>query len=146
MEPFYASGCFMRELTSFHMNSGVNPTDPTYKDMFKTVTRKIYQTKPGDSRRLIETQSVLFGWKGVEGMITGTGAWQVGWDENNQFVAGGEASFAEYNAPQITGYDSYVNWTKVNAADVVVTNGTLQNAADVTITYQRSTSFNNDYW
>lgn len=43
MEPFYASGSFVRGLASFHMNSGVNPTDPTYKDMFKTVTWKIYQ-------------------------------------------------------------------------------------------------------
>ena len=29
---------------------GVNPTDPKYKNMFTTVSRDIYQTKPGETK------------------------------------------------------------------------------------------------
>ncbi|MDK7345494.1 mucin-binding protein, partial [Lactobacillus crispatus] len=71
---------------------GVNPTDPKYKykDMFTSVSRKIYQTKPGKAEQLIATQTVNFGRNGVEdlvtGEVTGTGAWEVGKIENNKFV------------------------------------------------------------
>ncbi len=95
---------------------GVDPTDPKYKNMFETVTRKIYQTKPGENQTLFDTQSVDFGRKGVEDLVTrdvtGTGDWQVGKISDHKFTLGGSAEFAEENAPQIDGYDSYVDGTK----------------------------------
>ena len=71
---------------------GVNPTEPKYKDMFTSVSRDIYQTKPGEEEQLISTQTVNFGRNGVEdlvtGKVTGTGAWEVGKIENDKFVLG----------------------------------------------------------
>ncbi|KOH02077.1 hypothetical protein LJ16_05470, partial [Lactobacillus johnsonii 16] len=94
----------------------VNPTDPKYKNMFTTVSRDIYQTKPGEIETKIDTQYVDFGRNGVEdlvtGVVTGTGDWKVGKIENNKFVEGGKAEFASENAPQIKGYDSYVDGIK----------------------------------
>ena len=94
----------------------VNPADPKYKDMFTTVSRDIYQTKPGEAETKIETQYVDFGRNGVEdlvtGVVTGTGDWKVGKIENNKFFEGGKAEFASENAPQIKGYDSYIDGVK----------------------------------
>ncbi|WP_142777772.1 hypothetical protein, partial [Lactobacillus gasseri] len=95
---------------------GVNPTDHKYKDMFTSVNRDIYQTKPGKAEQLIATQAVNFGRNGVEdlvtGEVTGTGAWEVGKIENNKFVLGGEAEYPAAAVEQISSYDSYVNGTK----------------------------------
>lgn len=123
---------------------GVDPTDPKYKDMFKTVTRDIYQTKPGEKQTLIDTQSVDFGRNGVEdlvtGEVTGTGSWKVGKISDNKFTLGGSAEFAEENAPQISGYDSYVDGTKstkVSSASALE-NGQPVNGQPVYITYLKA--------
>ncbi|WP_297950942.1 Rib/alpha-like domain-containing protein [uncultured Lactobacillus sp.] len=123
---------------------GVDPTDPKYKDMFKTVTRDIYQTKPGEKQTLIDTQSVDFGRNGVEdlvtGEVTGTGSWKVGKISDNKFTLGGSAEFAEENAPQISGYDSYVDGTKstkVSSASALE-NGQPENGQPVYITYLKA--------
>ncbi len=119
----------------------VNPTDPKYKDMFTTVSRDIYQTKPGETETKIDTQHVDFGRNGVEdlvtGVVTGTGDWKVGKIENNTFVEGGKAEFASENALQIKGYDSYVDGiksTEVPAASALKDGQPVDGAA-VNVTY-----------
>lgn len=123
----------------------VNPTDPKYKDMFTSVSRDIYQTKPGETRTKIDTQYVDFGRNGVEdlvtGVVTGTGDWKVGKIENNKFVEGGKAEFASASVEQIKGYDSYVDGTKateVSAAAVTEKDGVPQNGAAVNVTYTQA--------
>ncbi|MBU5318681.1 YPDG domain-containing protein [Lactobacillus johnsonii] len=117
---------------------GVNPADPKYKDMFTTVSRDIYQTKPGETETKIDTQYVDFGRNGVEdlvtGVVTGTGDWKV--------VEDGKAEFASENAPQIKGYDSYVDGvksTEVPAASALK-DGQPVDGADVHITYVKQDS------
>jgi non-homologous end joining protein Ku len=39
--------------------------------MFTSVSRDIYQTKPGRAEQLIATQTVNFGRNGVEDLVTG---------------------------------------------------------------------------
>ena len=123
---------------------GVNPTDPKYKDMFTSVSRDIYQTKPGEEEQLISTQTVNFGRNGVEdlvtGKVTGTGAWEVGKIENNKFVLGGEAEYPTAAVEQISGYDSYVNGTKATEVQSAsaIKDGTPVNGEAVHITYQQS--------
>ena len=123
---------------------GVDPTDPKYKDMFTSVSRKIYQTKPGKAEQLIATQTVNFGRNGVEdlvtGEVTGTGAWEVGKIENNKFVLGGEAEYPTAAVEQISGYDSYVNGTKATEIQSAsaVENGKPVDGEAVHITYQQS--------
>ena len=127
-------------------NPGVNPTDPKYKykDMFTSVSRKIYQTKPGKAEQLIATQTVNFGRNGVEdlvtGEVTGTGAWEVGKIENNKFVLGGEAEYPTAAVEQISGYDSYVNGTKATEIQSAsaIENGKPVDGEAVHITYQQS--------
>ena len=127
-------------------NPGVNPTDPKYKykDMFTSVSRKIYQTKPGKAEQLIATQTVNFGRNGVEdlvtGEVTGTGAWEVGKIENNKFVLGGEAEYPTAAVEQISGYDSYVNGTKATEIQSAsaIENGKPVDGEAVHITYQKS--------
>lgn len=125
---------------------GVTPTESKYKDMFTSVSRDIYQTKPGEEEQLISTQTVNFGRNGVEdlvtGEVTGTGAWEVGKIENNKFVLGGEAEYPTAAVEQISGYDSYVNGTKateVQAASAIK-DGTPENGEAVHITYQKSST------
>lgn len=125
---------------------GVTPTESKYKDMFTSVSRDIYQTKPGEEEQLISTQTVNFGRNGVEdlvtGEVTGTGAWEVGKIENNKFVLGGEAEYPTAAVEQISGYDSYVNGTKateVQAASAIK-DGTPVNGEAVHITYQKSST------
>ena len=123
---------------------GVDPTDPKYKDMFTSVSRKIYQTKPGKAEQLIATQTVNFGRNGVEdlvtGEVTGTGAWEVGKIENNKFVLGGEAEYPTAAVEQISGYDSYVNGTKATEIQSAsaIENGKPVDGEAVHITYQQS--------
>ena len=125
---------------------GVNPTDPKYKDMFTTVSRDIYQTKPGQAETKIDTQYVDFGRNGVEdlvtGVVTGTGDWKVGKIENNKFVEGGKAEFASENAPQIKGYDSYVDGVKSTEVPVAsaLKDGQPVDGAAVHITYVKEDS------
>ena len=125
---------------------GVDPKDPKYKDMFTTVSRDIYQTKPGEAETKIDTQYVDFGRNGIEdlvtGEVTGTGDWQVGKIENNKFVEGGKAEFASENAPQIKGYDSYVNGAKATEVPAVsaLKDGQPANGAAVHITYVKQGS------
>ena len=127
-------------------NPGVNPTDPKYKykDMFTSVSRKIYQTKPGKAEQLIATQTVNFGRNGVEdlvtGKVTGTGAWEVGKIENNKFVLGGEAEYPTAAVEQISSYDSYVNGTKATEIQSAsaIENGKPVDGEAVHITYQQS--------
>ena len=124
----------------------VNPTDPKYKDMFTTVSRDIYQTKPGKAETKIDTQYVDFGRNGVEdlvtGIVTGTGDWKVGKIENNKFVEGGKAEFASEDAPQIKGYDSYVDGIKSTEVPVAsaLKDGQPVNGAAVHITYEKENS------
>ncbi|MDE3398726.1 Rib/alpha-like domain-containing protein [Lactobacillus paragasseri] len=123
---------------------GVDPTDPKYKDMFTSVSRKIYQTKPGKAEQLIATQTVNFGRNGVEdlvtGKVTGTGAWEVGKIENNKFVLGGEAEYPTAAVEQISSYDSYVNGTKATEIQSAsaIENGKPVDGEAVHITYQKS--------
>ena len=125
---------------------GVNPTEPKYKDMFTSVSRDIYQTKPGEEEQLISTQTVNFGRNGVEdlvtGEVTGTGAWEVGKIENNKFVLGGEAEYPTAAVEQISGYDSYVNGTKATEVQSAsaIKDGTPVNGEAVHITYQKSST------
>ena len=125
---------------------GVNPTEPKYKDMFTSVSRDIYQTKPGEEEQLISTQTVNFGRNGVEdlvtGEVTGTGAWEVGKIENNKFILGGEAEYPTAAVEQISGYDSYVNGTKATEVQSAsaIKDGTPVNGEAVHITYQKSST------
>ncbi|WP_261376916.1 Rib/alpha-like domain-containing protein [Lactobacillus gasseri] len=125
---------------------GVNPTDPKYKDMFTSVSRDIYQTKPGEEEQLISTQTVNFGRNGVEdlvtGKVTGTGAWEVGKIENNKFVLGGEAEYPTAAVEQISSYDSYVNGTKATEIQSAsaIKDGTPVDGEAVHITYQKSST------
>ena len=124
----------------------VNPTDPKYKDMFTTVSRDIYQTKPGQAETKIDTQYVEFGRNGVEdlvtGVVTGTGDWKVGKIENNKFVEGGKAEFASENVPQIKGYDSYVDGVKSTEVPVAsaLKDGQPVDGEAVHITYVKQDS------
>ncbi|MFY0446225.1 Rib/alpha-like domain-containing protein [Lactobacillus gasseri] len=125
---------------------GVNPTEPKYKDMFTSVSRDIYQTKPGEEEQLISTQTVNFGRNGVEdlvtGKVTGTGAWEVGKIENDKFVLGGEAEYPTAAVEQISSYDSYVNGTKATEIQSAsaIKDGTPVNGEAVHITYQKSST------
>ena len=112
--------------------------------MFTSVSRKIYQTKPGKAEQLIATQTVNFGRNGVEdlvtGEVTGTGAWEVGKIENNKFVLGGEAEYPTAAVEQISSYDSYVNGTKATEIQSAsaIENGKPVDGEAVHITYQKS--------
>ena len=127
---------------------GVNPTAPKYKNMFTSVSRDIYQTKPSEKEQLkeqlIDTQTVNFGRNGVEdlvtGEVTGTGAWEVGKIENNKFVLGGQAEYPAVAVEQISGYDSYVNGTKATKVQSAsaIKDGTPVDGEAVHITYQKS--------
>ena len=137
-----------------HATKAINPTDPgvdptkdKYKDMFTSATRKIYQTKPGQSRQLIETQTVNFGRSGVEdlvtGKVTGAGDWKAGKIQNNKFVLDGNSNFGEYNVPQIDGYVSYVDNVKskkVSVASALDKDGNPVNGEKVEITYKADQS------
>lgn len=116
------------------------PYVPSRDDM--SVTRKINYDVTGTNHAAIPsvTQTVVYtredsdgnaGYKDPDSDAITWNAWHV---KNN-----GTAQFPTANVTQIPGFDSYVDGTKsttVSAANVVVTNGTPQNGATVTVTYQ----------
>lgn len=125
---------------------GVNPNDDKYKEMFTTVTRKIYQTKPNAAEQLIDTQEVHFGRNGIEDLVSGKittdpdSTWEAGTIQDNKFIAGGSSDFASEPVEQITNYDSYVDGVKTTTVPSAsaLQNGQPANAADVHITYLES--------
>ncbi len=125
------------------VDPGVNPNDTKYKDMFTTVTRKIYQTKPGKTEKLIDTQYVHFGRNGIEDLVSGdvtaapNSTWEAGTIQDHKFIAGGSSDFASEPVEQIDNYDSYVDGVKTTtvSSDSALQNGQPTNGADVHITY-----------
>lgn len=127
----------------------VTPTDPTYKDMFKTVTRKIITTKP-DGTSSTTTQSLDFGRTMTihgDGTPNTFGNWQAGQLNGNHFTipADPATEFAAQDITPITGYTSYykigangtpVAGTQVPAASALDENGVPTDGTTVYVTYQ----------
>lgn len=109
---------------------GVNPTDPLYQGMFKTVTRTIIVNHP-DGTTSLTTQPVHFNRSEtidkVTNQVLSYGAWTL--------ATGSAADWGEFNVPQLAGYTSYVDGT---AATDVAAEQVTPETADVTVevTYQ----------
>ncbi|MCR1894970.1 Rib/alpha-like domain-containing protein [Lactobacillus rodentium] len=101
-------------ITEPHDTDVINPTDPTdpsQKDLFTTVTRTIEVTNPETGKTTSTPQSVTFARTKTIDKVTGEtvsyGEYKV-WDGTKQ-TDKTTGSFAEYDIPQIKDYTSLVN-------------------------------------
>lgn len=103
----------------------VDPTNPEYKDMFKTVTRDIVTTSVS-GQQTTESQSLDFGRTMTiygNGDPATYGKWEAGKLSAHKFTTqGGSTEFASENITPVDGYTSYYkignDGQKVNAAAV----------------------------
>ena len=114
-----------------------DPTDPSQKNMFYTVTRTIEVTNPETGKTTSIPQSVTFArTKTVNtktGEVMGYGGYKV-WDGTKQ-TDKTTGSFAEYDIPQVDGYTSLVDG---NAATKVAENDNVTpetKSSTVNVTY-----------
>lgn len=92
---------------------GVTPTDPSnpaYKDLFKSVTRTINVVNPITDETEPHEETVEFGRTGVKDDVTGEflpdqfGAWKVYNTANNTLTDETTGTWNEFDAPEFSGY------------------------------------------
>ena len=114
---------------------GVNPSDPVYADMFKTVTRTIKVNNPD---RMVDTttQQVNFNRTKTIDEVTDEvisyGKWTL--------ATGSAKDWGQFNVPQLDGFISYVDG---NAAKEVAEENVTADTADVTVEVTYKNSDNN---
>ncbi|WP_180707356.1 mucin-binding protein, partial [Lactobacillus crispatus] len=114
---------------------GVNPSDPVYADMFKTVTRTIKVNNPD---RMVDTttQQVNFNRTKTIDEVTDEvisyGNWTLATDSAKDW--------GQFNVPQLDGFISYVDG---NAAKEVAEENVTADTADVTVEVTYKNSGNN---
>ncbi|MQB89455.1 hypothetical protein DN444_05920 [Lactobacillus reuteri] len=114
---------------------GVNPSDPVYADMFKTVTRTIKVNNPD---RMVDTttQQVNFNRTKtideVTDKVISYGNWTL--------ATGSAKDWGQFNVPQLDGFISYVDG---NAAKEVAEENVTADTADVTVEVTYKNSGNN---
>ena len=114
---------------------GVNPSDPVYADMFKTVTRTIKVNNPD---RMVDTttQQVNFNRTKtideVNDKVISYGNWTL--------ATGSAKDWGQFNVPQLDGFISYVDG---NAAKEVAEENVTADTADVTVEVTYKNSDNN---
>lgn len=114
---------------------GVTPTNPDYKNLFKKVTRTINVENPITGQTETHVQNVWFGRTGtydeVTNEFTSYGDWFVYDETNNKLTSDANGSWAEFDAPEFTGYTP--SQAKVDAETVCW----YQKDTTVTITYKK---------
>ena len=114
---------------------GVNPSNPVYADMFKTVTRTIKVNNPD---RMVDTttQQVNFNRTKtideVTDKVISYGNWTL--------ATGSAKDWGQFNVPQLDGFISYVDG---NAAKEVAEENVTADTADVTVEVTYKNSDNN---
>lgn len=130
----------------------VDPTNPEYKDMFKTVTRDIVTT-PVSGQQITDTQNLDFGRSMTiygNGQASTYGKWKAGkLGANGKSFAteGGSTEFALKDIPQADGYTSYykigndgqkVIATAVSSASALDQDGNPVNGTTVYVGYDEN--------
>ena len=114
---------------------GVNPSDPVYADMFKTVTRTIKVNNPD---RMVDTttQQVNFNRTKTIDEVTDEVISYGNWT----LATGSAKDWGQFNVPQLDGFISYVDG---NAAKEVAEENVTADTADVTVEVTYKNSGNN---
>lgn len=114
---------------------GVNPSDPVYADMFKTVTRTIKVNNPN---RMVDTttQQVNFNRTKTIDEVTDEVISYGNWT----LATGSAKNWGQFNVPQLDGFISYVDG---NAAKEVAEENVTADTADVTVEVTYKNSGNN---
>ncbi|WP_457801522.1 mucin-binding protein [Limosilactobacillus reuteri] len=114
---------------------GVNPSDPVYADMFKTVTRTIKVNNPD---RMVDTttQQVNFNRTKTIDEVTDEVISYGNWT----LATGSAKDWGQFNVPQLDGFISYVD---DNAAKEVAEENVTADTADVTVEVTYKNSGNN---
>ncbi|MDM8247028.1 LPXTG cell wall anchor domain-containing protein, partial [Collinsella tanakaei] len=114
---------------------GVNPSDPVYADMFKTVTRTIKVNNPD---RMVDTttQQVNFNRTKTIDEVTDEVISYGNWT----LATGSAKDWGQFNVPQLDGFISYVDG---NAAKEVAEENVTDDTADVTVEVTYKNSDNN---
>ncbi|ROV61659.1 BspA family leucine-rich repeat surface protein, partial [Limosilactobacillus reuteri] len=114
---------------------GVNPSDPVYADMFKTVTRTIKVNNPD---RMVDTttQQVNFNRTKTIDEVTDEVISYGNWT----LATGSAKDWGQFNVPQLDGFISYVDG---NAAKEVAEENVTADTADVTVEVTYKNSDNN---
>lgn len=114
---------------------GVNPSDPAYADMFKTVTRTIKVNTPD---RMVDTttQQVNFNRTKIIDEVTDEVISYGNWT----LATGSAKDWGQFNVPQLDGFISYVDG---NAAKEVAEENVTADTADVTVEVTYKNSGNN---
>ena len=114
---------------------GVNPSDPAYADMFKTVTRTIKVNNPD---RMVDTttQQVNFNRTKTIDEVTDEVISYGNWT----LATGSAKDWGQFNVPQLDGFISYVDG---NAAKEVAEENVTADTADVTVEVTYKNSGNN---
>ena len=114
---------------------GVNPSDPAYADMFKTVTRTIKVNNP-DRMVNTTTQQVNFNRTKTIDEVTDEVISYGNWT----LATGSAKNWGQFNVPQLDGFISYVDG---NAAKEVAEENVTADTADVTVEVTYKNSGNN---
>ncbi len=114
---------------------GVNPSDPAYTDMFKTVTRTIKVNNP-DRMVNTTTQQVNFNRTKTIDEVTDEVISYGNWT----LATGSAKDWGQFNVPQLDGFISYVDG---NAAKEVAEETVIADTADVTVEVTYKNSGNN---
>lgn len=114
---------------------GVNPSDPAYTDMFKTVTRTIKVNNP-DRMVNTTTQQVNFNRTKTIDEVTDEVISYGNWT----LATGSAKDWGQFNVPQLDGFISYVDG---NAAKEVAEETVTADTADVTVEVTYKNSGNN---
>ncbi|UXC66806.1 YSIRK-type signal peptide-containing protein [Limosilactobacillus oris] len=114
---------------------GVNPSNPVYADMFKTVTRTIKVNNPD---RMVDTttQQVNFNRTKTIDEVTDEVISYGNWT----LATGSAKDWGQFNVPQLDGFISYVDG---NAAKKVAEENVTADTADVTVEVTYKNSGNN---
>ena len=114
---------------------GVNPSNPVYADMFKTVTRTIKVNNPD---RMVDTttQQVNFNRTKTIDEVTDEVISYGNWT----LATGSAKDWGQFNVPQLDGFISYVDG---NAAKEVAEENVTADTADVTVEVTYKNSDNN---
>ncbi len=148
----YPDGSHDTATAKVFVNKTVDPTNPEYKDMFKTVTRDIVTT-PVSGQQITDTQNLDFGRSMTiygNGQASTYGKWKAGkLGANGKSFAteGGSTEFALKDIPQADGYTSYykigndgqkVIATAVSSASALDQDGNPVNGTTVYVGYDEN--------
>ena len=148
----YPDGSHDTATAKVFVNKTVDPTNPEYKDMFKTVTRDIVTT-PVSGQQITDTQNLDFGRSMTiygNGQASTYGKWKAGkLGANGKSFAteGGSTEFALKDIPQADGYTSYYQMgndgqkviaTAVSSASALDQDGNPVNGTTVYVGYDEN--------